>query len=62
MSLDEVDGYGQTPLFYAANENRLEIVRKYATKCTPTITKKELTISINSLLRHPYTMPLGRGI
>jgi ankyrin repeat protein len=34
LSLDDVDIYGQTPMFYAISENRLEIVRKYATKCT----------------------------
>ena len=32
LSLDEVDVYGQTALFYAVSENRLELVRKYATK------------------------------
>lgn len=26
--------YGQTPMFYAINENKVEIVRKYATKGT----------------------------
>lgn len=34
LSLDEVDMYGQTPMFYAINENKVEIVRKYATKGT----------------------------
>ena len=32
LSLDEVDVYGQTPVFYAVSENRLELARKYATK------------------------------
>lgn len=32
LSLDDVDIYGQTPLFYAVGENRLEIVSKYATR------------------------------
>lgn len=41
MNLDEVDKYGQTPLFYATNENKIEIVRKYATKCTVIDIKRE---------------------
>ena len=32
LSLDEVDVYGQTAMYYAVSENRLELVRKYATK------------------------------
>ncbi len=32
LSLDEVDVYGQTALFYAVSENRLDLVRKYATR------------------------------
>jgi ankyrin repeat protein len=41
MSLDEADVYGQTPIFYAVSENRLEIVRKYSTKGMNLISKKE---------------------
>lgn len=32
LSLDEVDVYGQTAMYYAVSENRLELVRKYGTK------------------------------
>ena len=32
LSLDDTDIYGQTPIFYAVRNNRLEIVRKYSTK------------------------------
>ena len=34
LDLDTNDVYGQTPLFYAASENRLGIMHQYATKCT----------------------------
>lgn len=39
LSLDEVDIYGQTPMFYAVSENQLGLVRKYATKGTPFATQ-----------------------
>jgi ankyrin repeat protein len=32
LSLDDVDVYGQTAMYYAVSENRLELVRKYATR------------------------------
>lgn len=47
LSLDEVDIYGQTPMFYAISENKLEIVRKYATKGNPLPTQNASTTSIN---------------
>ena len=34
LSLDDLDIYGQTPMFYAVSEDRLEIVNKYSTKGT----------------------------
>jgi ankyrin repeat protein len=32
LSLDDEDIYGQTPLFYAAKENRLNIIHKLIEK------------------------------
>jgi hypothetical protein len=43
LSLDDTDKFSQTPLFYAASENQLEIVRKYATKGKRVNIQKELT-------------------
>ena len=34
LSLDETDVYGQTPMFYAVSENRIQIVDTYATTGT----------------------------
>ena len=42
LNLDDSDQYGQTPLFYAASENQLEIVRQYATKGTSFITSERV--------------------
>lgn len=32
LCLDEVDVYGQTPMFYAASENQVEVIRRFANK------------------------------
>jgi len=43
LSLDDIDIYGQTPMFYAVSENRLELVQKYATKGIVLLMQKEST-------------------
>lgn len=48
LGLDEVDVYGQTAMYYAVSENRLELVRKYATKGTPPPIQNDWPMSINS--------------
>lgn len=57
LSLDEVDIYGQTPLFYAINENKIEIVRKYATKGPFHTMQNASTTSTTSPRRPRSTTP-----
>lgn len=47
LSIDEADNYGQTPIFYAVGDNKLEIIRKYATKGMILLIQKELIMWIN---------------
>lgn len=61
LSLEDEDIYGQTPLFYAAKENRLNIIHKIIEKKGIAILIQQIPItSIRLHNRHLFSMQQGK--